>query len=256
MHSIGKALLAAALACSTALIANPARADDLVVFAAASLKESLAEVADSFSGHGRTRPVLSFAASSALAKQIENGAPADLFISADEQWMDYLADRRLVVAQSRAPLLGNELVLIASSGRPFQIEIASGFALAEALGSEKLAIADVDSVPAGRYAKAALTHLGVWTSVERNVVRQADVRSALALVERGEARAGVVYRTDAMASSKVVVVGRFPATSHPPIVYPLAIVEGHESPEANELREYLLSAESMAIFAKHGFAVR
>jgi molybdate transport system substrate-binding protein len=237
-------------------IAAPARADELVVFAAASLNESLTEAGDAWAAQGRPKPVLSFAASSALAKQIENGAPADLYLSADEQWMDYLAERSLLVAGTRSPFLGNELVLISPASNPFQIEVKSGFALADVLGDEKLAMADVDSVPAGRYGKAALTSLGVWTKVKDNVVRQADVRAALALVERGEARSGVVYRTDALASSKVTVAGVFPTSSHPPVVYSLAIVREHDSPEVRELREFLLSKTAKAIFAAHGFFPR
>ncbi len=253
MRSIGKVLIAGALAVLPALAASQARAEDLVIFAAASLKESLTETAEAFAARGKPKPVISFAASSALAKQIEHGAPAALFVSADEQWMDYLANRSLIVAGTRTSFLGNELVLIAPAARPFRIEIGPGFALAGVLGAEKLAMADVDSVPAGRYGKAALTNLGVWAAVEGNVVRQADVRAALALVERDEARAGIVYHTDAMASSKVTIAGSFPPISHPPIVYPLAIVHGHDSPEVRELREYLLSPAAKAIFARHGF---
>jgi molybdate transport system substrate-binding protein len=238
------------------LAARLASADELVVFAAASLKESLTEAAGAYATEGKPKPVLSFAASSALAKQIENGAPADLFLSADEQWMDYLAARSLLVTGTRRPFLGNELVLIAPASRPFQIIVESGFALASVLGGEKLAMADVESVPAGRYGKAALMNLGVWTDVEANLVRQADVRAALALVERDEARAGIVYRTDAMASTKVMIAGTFPQISHQPIVYPLAIVEGHDSPDARAFREFLLSPAARAIFEQHGFSVR
>jgi molybdate transport system substrate-binding protein len=254
MHSIWTVLTGAAVLVLLGM--PPARADDLVVFAAASLKESLTEAGDAWTARGRTTPVLSFAASSALAKQIENGAPADLYLSADEQWMDYLAERSLLVAETRTSFLGNELVLIAPASNAFQIDVKPGFSLAEVLGDEKLSMADVDSVPAGRYGKAALTNLGVWTKVEGNVVRQADVRAALALVERGEARAGIVYRTDAMATKRVTVAGVFPVSSHPPIVYSLAIVKEHDSPEARELREFLLSEASKAIFAAHGFSTR
>jgi molybdate transport system substrate-binding protein len=253
MRVIGSGPAAAVI--GAVLAAAPACADDLMVFAAASLEESLTEAAEAWAAEGHPKLVLSFAASSVLAKQIENGAPADLFVSADERWMEYLADRSLVVAASRTPFLENELVLIAPASRPFQIEWKPGGALAEVLGDEKLALADVDSVPAGRYGKAALTSLGVWESVERNVVRQTDVRAALALVERDEARAGIVYRTDAMASRKVVIAAVFPATSHPPIVYPLAIVEGHASPDVHRLHEFLLSARAKEIFARHGFRV-
>jgi molybdate transport system substrate-binding protein len=256
MHSIWTVIAATAVLVLLGIGTPPARADDLVIFAAASLKESLTEAGDAWAARGRAKPVISFAASSALAKQIENGAPADLFLSADEQWMDYLSERSLLVAGTRTPFLRNELVLIAPASNPFQIEVKPGFALAELLGDEKLAMADVDSVPAGRYGKTALTNLGVWTKVEGNVVRQADVRAALALVERGEARAGIVYRTDAMASKKVTIAGVLPASSDQPVVYPLAIVEGHDLPEVRELREFLLSETAKAIFASYGFTTR
>jgi molybdate transport system substrate-binding protein len=248
--------LAGTAAAGLLALGTPARADDLVVFAAASLKESLSEAGDAWAAQGKARLVLSFAGSAALAKQIENGAPADLFLSADEQWMDYLADRDLLVGGTRTAFLGNELVLVAPASRPFQIEMKPALALAEMLGDEKLAMADADFVPAGRYGKAALTSLGVWTKVEGNVVRQSDVRAALVLVERDEARAGIVYRTDAMASTKVTIAGVFPPTSHQPISYPLAIVEGHDSPEVRALRDFLLSPAAKAIFASHGFSAR
>ncbi|HEY2773114.1 MAG TPA: molybdate ABC transporter substrate-binding protein [Candidatus Binatia bacterium] len=232
-----------------------ARADDLVVFAAASLKESLEEVVQKFSESGHEKPVLSFGASSALARQIENGAPASLFLSADEQWMDDLAAHHFVASGTSTDLLGNVLVLVAFAAKPFSIEIQPGFALEAVLGSDKLALADPESVPAGRYAKAALESLGVWKNVEPNVVREPDVRSAMAMVERGEARAGIVYRTDAKISDRVVVVGTFPESSHAPIVYPMAIVAGHDDARTRELRDFLMSKAAAEIFRSHGFTV-
>lgn len=227
-----------------------------LVFAAASLREAMNEAADSFAATGAPRPVVSFAGSSTLAKQIENGAPADLFVSADEAWMDYLADKKLIVPASRAPFLSNKLVLIAPAAQPLKMTIKPGFPLASLLGDGRLAMADPNSVPAGRYGKAALTKLGVWPSVERKVVQAEDVRAALTFVDRGEARAGIVYSTDALASQKVTVAATFPEGSHPKISYPLALVAGRSNAGAAKFRAYLLSAKGKAIFARHGFIVK
>jgi molybdate transport system substrate-binding protein len=231
-------------------------ADNLLVFAAASLTETLGAVGDAYAATGHTKPTFSFAASSALAKQIENGAPAALFVSADEQWMDYLADRQLIVPPSRVTFLGNTLVLIAPADHPLKLKIAAGFPLAQALGSSKLSLADPDSVPAGKYAKAALENLGVWRSVEGSVARGENVRAAMAFVERGEAAAGVVYGTDAALSKKVVVVDTFPAITHGPITYPVAIVKGQDSPEPQAFRAFMLSDAAKAIYRKYGFEVK
>jgi len=224
-----------------------------VVFAAASLNEALTDVVAAYAAAGNPKPEVSFGASSLLAKQIENGAPADLFLSADEQWMEYLVGRGLVVLGTRTDFVGNQLVIVAPAVRPFRLTIEPGFPLAATLGDDKLAMADPDSVPAGRYGKTALTNLGVWTAVEKNVVRAQDVRGALMLVERDEARAGIVYSTDALESRNVVVAGIFPEASHEPIVYPLAIVAGHDRPEVRRLREFILSAAAKSIFERHGF---
>ena len=237
-------------------MAAPARAEDKVtVFAAASLQEALTEAGDAFVAQGHAKPVLTFAASSALARQIEAGAPAGLFISADEQWMDYVSERGLLAPNTRTTFLGNHLVLVAPAAKPFTIAIKSGFPLAEILGTEKLALADPDSVPAGKYAKAALINLGVWSQVEGNVVPADNVRSALAFVERAEARAGVVYTTDALASKKVMVAGTFPDISHQPITYPLAVLKAHDTPEARSFRAFLLSNAAKTIFKARGFIV-
>lgn len=257
MGSRRKPRAAAAALAMIALVAGSAlraEAGGVLVFAAASLQESLTAAADAWAAEGKPRPVLSFAASSALARQIENGAPAALFVSADEPWMDYLADRNLLAPGTRTDLLGNELVLVASTQRPFQVEIRPGFPLAGLIGDGKLAMADPDSVPAGRYGKAALERLGVWAPVEASVARTGDVRAALALVERDEARAGIVYRTDALVSRKVVVAGTFPAGSHPPIVYPMAIVAGNDGPQARAFGEFLRSEKGRAVFARFGFS--
>ena len=246
-----------ALVMAGALAGQVAAADTgPLVFAAASLRESMNEAADAFAATGAPKPVVSFAGSSTLAKQIENGAPADLFVSADEAWMDYLADKKLIVPASRAPFVSNKLVLIAPAGQPLKVDIKKGFALDKLLGDGKLAMADPNSVPAGRYGKAALIKLGVWPSVESKVVQGEDVRAALTFVERGEARAGIVYSTDAEASQKVTVAGLFPANSHAPISYPLALIAGRSNPDAVKFRTFLLSAKGKAIFAKHGFIVK
>ena len=227
-----------------------------LVLAAASLQESLGAAADAWAARGHARPVISFAASSALARQVEAGAPADLFISADEEWMDYLAKRGLIVPASRASFLTNRLVLITPRDRPVAVRVARGFALSRALGDGRLAMADPDAVPAGRYGKAALTSLGVWAAVEGKVARAENVRAALALVERGEAPLGIVYATDARASAKVRIVGLFPATSHPPITYPVALLNTARSADAEPFRRFLLSPAGRAIFARYGFGTR
>jgi molybdate transport system substrate-binding protein len=233
-----------------------ARAADLIVFAAASLQESLTEAADTYAAGGAAKPVISFAASSALARQIENGAGASLFISADQQWMDYLAEKKLILADTRTDYLGNTLVLVAPAAHPFKATIKPGFPLADILKSGMLAMGDPEAVPAGKYGKAALEKLGVWAQVQDHVAAMDNVRSALALVERDEVTAGIVYGTDAAVSKKVVVVDTFPEDSHPPIVYPLALVKGHDTKDAKAFRTYLLSSAGKAIFAKYGFATK
>lgn len=234
-------------------LAAPALAKPPLVLAAASLQESLNAAADAWAGRGHERPVLSFAASSALAKQIISGAPADLFVSADEEWVDAIQAKGLVTPGTRVAFLGNRLVLIAPGSSALRLRIAPKMPLAAALGDGKLAMADPDSVPAGKYGRAALTRLGVWNSVAPKVVRAENVRSALAFVERGEAAAGIVYATDAKASGKVRVVGVFPARSHPPIHYPVATLTSSTSADAKPFRRFLVSREGWAIFARFGF---
>lgn len=227
-----------------------------LVLAAASLQESLTAAGAAWAARRHAKPILSFAGSSALARQIEAGAPADLFISADEQWMDEVQKKGLVKAGTRVSFLGNRLVLIAPARSRGAIAIRPGFPLARALGSGRLAVADPDAVPAGKYAKAALTSLGAWASVESKLARAENVRAALAFVERGEVPYGIVYETDARASTKVRIVGRFPAGSHPPISYPLARLASSASPEAEAFRRFLLSAPGRAIFRRFGFTVK
>ncbi|WP_294057096.1 molybdate ABC transporter substrate-binding protein [Sphingomonas sp.] len=226
-----------------------------LVLAAASLQESMTAAADAWAAKGHARPVLSFAASSALARQAAAGAPADLFVSADEEWMDDLQRRGLLVPGTRADLLGNRLVLVAPANDSRAVPLGPRSPLAAWLGEGRLAMADPDSVPAGKYGKAALTKLGLWPGVQARVVRAENVRAALALVERGAARYGIVYATDARASKLVRVAGIFPAASHPPIRYPIARLKAFQSLEAEGFRRFLLGREGKAIFARYGFAV-
>ncbi len=235
------------------LSAAPAQAQDLTVFAAASLKESLDEVVVQFQRAYNQKVVVSYAASSALAKQVENGAPADVFISADLDWMDYLDQHKLVKAGTWVNLLRNRLALIAPADSKLQVEIKTGFPLAKLLGDGKLSMADPDSVPAGKYGKAALEKLGVWSSVESKVARGDNVRTALNFVARGEAPLGIVYQTDAFAEKKVRVVALFPADTHPAIIYPVAVLNSGKHPSAPAFVNYLKSPEARAIFEKYGF---
>lgn len=237
------------------IAASPAHAETRgpIVLAAASLQESMTQAADAWTRKGHARPVISFAASSALARQIEAGAPADLFISADEEWMNHVAGKGLLRARSRAPFLSNRLVLIAPAGSNTRLSISRNVPLARVLGSGRLAMADPDSVPAGKYAKAALTNLGVWPAVRAKVARGENVRAALALVERGEAPLGIVYLTDARASGRVRIVDVFPPNSHPRITYPIATLRRSSHPEAEPFRRFLLSGEGKAIFVRRGF---
>ena len=224
-----------------------------VVLAAASLQESLSEAANAWAAKGHAKPVLSFAASSALARQVIAGAPADLFLSADEPWMDAVAKADMLRAGTCAILLGNRLVLNAPAASKLRLIPARGFPIARALGSGRLALADPDAVPAGKYAKAALTHLGVWRGVAAKVAPAENVRAAMALVERSAAPLGIVYATDARASKAVRVVGSFPAASHPPIRYPVAVLAASTNPQAEPFEQFLGSDEGKAIFASHGF---
>ncbi len=226
-----------------------------VVLAAASLQESMSAAADAWARQGHVRPVISFAASSALARQIAAGAPADLFASADEEWMDELERKGLLAPGTRADLLRNRLVVVAAPSGPAHIP-ARGVALARVLGAGPLAMADPDNVPAGKYGKAALVTLGAWDAVAPHVVRAENVRAALALVERGAAPFAIVYATDARASKLVRVVGLFPTSSHPAIVYPLARLTASTSADAEGFRRFLLSRAGQAIFVRFGFSAR
>lgn len=261
-------LLACTLALSFALGSSLASAEDtrplasptvaaktVVVFAAASLKNALDRIAKDWQDETGKKATLSFAASSALARQIESGAPADLFISADLKWMDWAAERGLIDPATRKSLLGNTLVLIAPKSSTASLTIEPGFALAEALGSERLAMGEPNSVPAGIYGKAALTHLGIWDAVAPKIAGAENVRVALSYVARGEAPFGIVYATDARSEPAVRVVGTFPADSHPPVIYPVAITASSSNEEARAFLNFLSAPTASKTFEDEGFTV-
>ena len=239
-----------AVAAGLALTITSERPQGPLVLAAASLQESLTAAADAWAKQGHARPVLSFAATSALARQIEAGAPADLFLSADEAWMDILQQKRLIVPASRETFLANRLVLVTAAGNTAPIEIR------RALATQPVAMADPSSVPAGKYGRAALETMGLWKAARGHVAAAENVRAALALVERRAAPLGIVYATDARASDKVRVVGVFPEASHPPITYPVARLTTSTSMDAEAFRRFLVSPEGEAIFARYGFEAR
>jgi molybdate transport system substrate-binding protein len=232
-----------------------AHAAEVTVLAAASLTDALGQIDAGFEKASGHKVKAAFGGSSALAKQLEKGAPADLFISADVPWMDYVAKANLIDAGSRTDLLGNHLVLVGPADSAETVTVDSNYDLAGALKGGKLSVADTSAVPAGKYAKASLEKLGLWSKVEPHLAQAENVRAALALVERGEAPLGIVYQTDAMVA-KVKVVGAFPDDSHPPIIYPVALtVEGAKSDAAKAYLEYLKSDAAKAVFEKAGFVI-
>ncbi len=242
-----------ALAAVLLAFASPALAQPpLTVFAAASLRDVMDAQAAAFTRAGGPPVRFSYAASSAIARQIENGAPADLFISADSDWMDYVAQRGLIDPRSRRDLVTNHLALIAPADSKLRLTIRKNMGLLAALGGGRLAMAGPD-VPAGRYGRAALTSLGVWSSVEGRVVQADNVRNAMVFVSRGEAPLGVVYDTDAKVDPKVRIVGLFPDNSHPPIVYPGAVVKSSTNPASRRFLTYLRSRAGQATFRRYGF---
>jgi molybdate transport system substrate-binding protein len=236
---------------------HPARAQDksLIVFAAASMKNALDDVDAAFTRQTGIKVATSYAASSALMKQIEQGAPADVFVSADLQWMDYGAQKKLIRDDTRVNLLGNKLVLIAAKDSKIDpVTIAPNFDLAGLAGDGRIATGDVRAVPVGLYAKAALEKLGVWAAAEPKLALTENVRAALVLVARGEAPLGIVYATDAKVEPGVKVVGTFPDDSHPPIVYPVAATAGAK-PEAGVYLTFLRSAAAKTVFEGYGFTL-
>lgn len=225
------------------------------VFAAASLKNAMDDAGARWAADGHAAPRLSFAASNVLEKQIEQGAPADLFFSADTDWMEAAQKAGLIQDGTRVDLLGNEIVLVAPKDSTVAVDVRPGFDLGHALDGGRLAMGNADAVPAGKYGKAALEKLGAWDGVKDHVAQAESVRAALAFVARGEAPLGVVYATDAAAEPRVKVVGVFPSDSHPPIVYPVAITRGAKSPDAAAFLAFLRGPAAADIFGKQGFTL-
>ena len=249
------AAFAAAVALAAAPLAAAAQQQSITVFAAASMKNALDDVDDAFSKQSGIKVVASYDASSALMKQIEQGAPADVFLSADLKWMDYGADHNLIKTDTRFDLLGNRLVLIAPKDSKIgTVTIGPGFNLAALAGDGRIAVGDVRAVPAGLYAKAALEKLGAWTAVESKLAMAQNVRAALVLVARGEAPLGIVYETDARIDPGVKIVAVFPEDSHPPIVYPVAAT-ATAKPDAAPYLAFLRTQAAKTIFERYGFTV-
>jgi molybdate transport system substrate-binding protein len=245
--------LSLVILCGSAI--SPVSAEDktLTVFAAASMKNALDDIDAAFTAKTGVKVNASYAASSTLAKQIEQGAPADIFVSADTDWMDYATAKKNVNEPTRINLLGNSIVLIAPKDSKIDnVAIGQGFDLAKLAGDGKIATGDVKAVPVGKYAKAALEKLGAWTAAEPKFAMAESVRAALTLVARGEAALGIVYATDAKVEPGVKIVGTFPADAHPPIIYPVAATSTAK-PEANAYLDYLRSAAAKAVLEKYGF---
>ena len=247
--AIAGGVVAGLLAAAPAALA----ADTVTIFAAASLKNALDDVNHAWKADTGKEARISYAASSALAKQIEAGAPADLFISADLDWMKYLSGKKLIQKETEVRLLGNKLVLIAPKASAEPVKITPDFDLAGLLKGGHLAMANTDAVPAGKYGKAALKKLGIWKSVEGRIAQAQNVRAALKLVATGEAPYGIVYQTDAHAEPSVKIVGEFPGESYPPIIYPAALVAGSKNPDAAAFLKYMQTAKAKKLFEKQGF---
>jgi molybdate transport system substrate-binding protein len=255
MHFFRFLLLAIFAAWSTlASAVEPGEGGPVIVFAAASMKDALDAAAAEWKKRSGQDAKISYAASSALAKQIEQDAPAQIFISADIDWMDYLERKGFIKQGSRIDFLGNSLVLIGSKDRTFSVDLSQRGDLAKGLAGGRLAVGSVDSVPAGKYAKAALESLNIWASVSDKLAQAESVRAALLLVSRGEAPLGIVYGTDAASDGNVRVVATFPANSHPPIVYPMALTT-RASDAARALYEFLKSAGAAQFFQAQGFTL-
>jgi molybdate transport system substrate-binding protein len=232
-----------------------AQGGDVVVFAAASLKNALDAINAQRQKETGRKVAISYASSPALAKQIEQGAPAQVFISADLDWMDYVESKSLIKPETRSNLLGNRIVLVAPRDKAPAIDIKPGFDLGPILGDGRLAMANVDSVPAGKYGKAALEKLGAWASVSGRLAQAENVRAALLLVSRGEAPAGIVYQTDAASDKAVAIIGTFPEDTHPPIIYPAALTANASHPDAAAFLAYIRSDKAKPLFEAQGFTV-
>jgi molybdate transport system substrate-binding protein len=241
-----------------ALLLQPltVNAEELTVFAAASLTDAMKDVSAKWVEAGHSPLRMSFGSSSTLARQIEQGAPANLFASADEKWMDYLVDKKLIADGTRKSLLGNDLVLVVSADKPMHVTIDKSLDLAGLVGANgRLATGDPAHVPVGIYAEQALRKLGMWDSISPKLARTEDVRAALLLVERGEAPAGIVYATDAAVSKSVMIAGIFPADSHDPVSYPFAVTKSGDTAEARALLAFLTTPPARAVFVQRGFKV-
>jgi molybdate transport system substrate-binding protein len=248
-------LVAAAAALTTPIGRASAQGKDTLVFAAASLKNALDEIAAQWRRETGKKVAISYAASNNLIKQIEQGAPADIFFSADLDWMDYGQQKNLIKPDTRTNLLGNRIVLIAPKDSAAKIDIRPGFDLAAALKGGRLAVGSVDAVPAGKYGKAALEKLGAWSGVKDKIAQAESVRAALLFVARGEAPLGIVYQTDAASDPNVKIVGAFPDDTHPPIVYPVALTKETTNPDAAAFLNYIKSPAARPAFEKQGFIV-
>ena len=255
-----KSIIAVFVFLSIGGFALPLYAEDasaIRVYAAASTTNAVGDICSLFSKEYGVPALPSFASSSTLAKQIENGAPADIYISANKKWMDYLADKRLIDADTRFDLLSNRIVMIVPANSSVSnVSIDSNTDIATILGKGWLVIGDPDHVPAGMYAKNALESLGLYKKIEKKLARAKDVRTALVFVERGESPIGIVYATDAAITDQVKVIGMFPEDSHPPIVYPAAIVSGKTDKITSQFMAFLKAPESVAVFKKYGFSVK
>lgn len=258
MTMVRRGVVAAALVAAT-LAVPPVHAETSkgpTVFAAASMKTALDAISAAYTAHTGKKPIISYASSGVLAKQIAAGAPADLFISADEKWMNVLDKEGMLRTGTRENLLGNTLVLVQpTTSPPVALTIAKGFDLAGALGGGKLAVCTVSSCPAGIYGKQALESLGIWAKVAPDLAEAENVRAALLLVARGEAKFGIVYGTDAKVEPQVRVVGTFPASSHAPIVYPVAVIKDAKDADAGDFEMFLHSPAATKILTDQGFAV-
>ncbi len=242
-----------------ALMLSPlalAQAESIRIFAAASTTNALGDIINAYTAETGKAVVPSFASSSTLAKQIDQGAPADVYLSANPKWMDFIEGKGLVEPGTRINLLGNRITLIQPLSGELSIEISKDMDLAGILGDDKLAMGDPDHVPAGIYGRKALEFLGLWDSVSPKVARAKDVRAALALVERAEAPLGIVYATDAAISKKIKVVAVFPEETHPPIIYPACIIKGKAGDDAQSFFEFLKSPKAAEIFKTYGFSIR